>query len=60
MTFVMFMLVGQATWMALLFASIALVIPVCLFEYVIWKRLRKFLEQLPDGLDMISQSLQAG
>jgi tight adherence protein B len=27
---------------------------------IIWKRLRKFLEQFPDGLDMISQSLQAG
>ena len=29
-------------------------------QYVIWKRLRKFLEQLPDGLEMIGQSLQAG
>jgi tight adherence protein B len=59
-TFVMFMLVGKPTWMALLFASIALVMPSAYLKYVIWKRLRKFLEQMPDGLEMISQSLQAG
>jgi tight adherence protein B len=59
-TFFLFMIVGKPTWMVLLFASIALVIPSAYLKYVIWKRLRKFLEQMPDGLEMISQSLQAG
>jgi tight adherence protein B len=59
-TFFMFTIVGKPTWMALLFATIALVIPFAYLKYVIWKRLRKFLEQMPDGLEMISQSLQAG
>ena len=39
---------------------IALCTPYIYLQFVIWKRLRKFLEQFPDGLDMISQSLQAG
>ncbi|MEX0803760.1 MAG: type II secretion system F family protein [Candidatus Binatia bacterium] len=59
-TFFMFTLVGKPLWMAVLFGSFALMIPYCYLKYIIWKRLRKFLEQMPDGLDMISQSLQAG
>jgi tight adherence protein B len=59
-TFFMFMIAGRPSWMGLLFASIALVIPSVYLKYIIWKRLRKFLEQMPDGLEMISQSLQAG
>src|SRR3989337_3739443 len=59
-TFFMFTIVGKPAWMALLFATIALVIPSVYLQYVIWRRLRKFLEQMPDGLEMISQSLQAG
>jgi tight adherence protein B len=59
-TFFMFMIVGKPTWMALLFGIIALVMPSLYLKYVIWRRLRKFLEQMPDGLEMISQSLQAG
>jgi len=38
----------------------ALMCPYLYVKYVTWKRLRRFLEQMPDGLDMISQSLQAG
>lgn len=59
-TFFMFMIVGKPIWMALLFAAIALVLPSVYLKYVVWRRLRKFLEQMPDGLEMISQSLQAG
>ena len=59
-TFVLCNLLGQPTLVALIFSLIALVCPYGYVQYVIWKRLRKFLEQFPDGLDMISQSLQAG
>jgi tight adherence protein B len=34
--------------------------PFLYVRYLTWKRLRRFLEQLPDSLDMISQGLQAG
>ena len=59
-TFLVFALVGKPLWMSLLFGIVALVTPFAYLKYIIWKRLRKFLEQMPDGLDMISQSLQAG
>jgi tight adherence protein B len=59
-TLLMFVLVGKPLWMALLFGFIALFVPHCYLKFITWKRLRKFLEQFPDGLDMISQSLQAG
>src|SRR5207253_10668745 len=39
---------------------VALLCPYMYLKFITWKRLRKFLEQFPDGLDMISQSLQAG
>lgn len=59
-TFFLASLIGQATIMCLIFAIVALFCPYLYVQFVIWKRLRKFLEQMPDGLDMISQSLQAG
>ena len=59
-TFVLCSLLGQSALVAMIFALFALVCPYSYVQYVIWKRLRKFLEQFPDGLDMISQSLQAG
>lgn len=59
-TFLVFALVGKPLWMAFLFGVIALVTPYAYLKYIIWRRMRKFLEQMPDGLDMISQSLQAG
>jgi tight adherence protein B len=53
-------IIGQATVLCFIFALVALVCPFVYVQFIIWKRLRKFLEQFPDGLDMISQSLQAG
>ena len=34
--------------------------PYFYVSYLTWKRLRRFLEQMPDALDMVSQGLQAG
>jgi tight adherence protein B len=59
-TFFLASIIGQPTLVSLIFALIALFCPFMYLQFVIWKRLRKFLEQFPDGLDMISQSLQAG
>jgi tight adherence protein B len=59
-TYVLCSLLGQPTPVVIIFSLIALVCPYGYVQYVIWKRLRKFLEQFPDGLDMIAQSLQAG
>jgi tight adherence protein B len=53
-------LLGQPAVGVLAFSLVALVCPYVYLQVIIWKRLRKFLEQLPDGLDMIGQSLQAG
>ena len=53
-------LLGQTFVMALVLGLVALCAPYIYLKTVTWKRLRKFLEQMPDGLDMISQSLQAG
>ena len=53
-------LLGQSAVAILVFGLVALVCPYMYLKFITWKRLRKFLEQLPDGLDMISQSLQAG
>lgn len=53
-------LLGQALWIILISGLIALVCPYVYLKLLTWRRLRKFLEQLPDGLDMIGQSLQAG
>jgi tight adherence protein B len=54
------MLLGQPILMSIVFGLIALSVPYIYLQVITWKRLRKFLEQMPDGLDMISQSLQAG
>lgn len=59
-TFFLASMAGQPTAACFIFALIALCAPYMYLKFVIWKRLRKFLEQFPDGLDMISQSLQAG
>ena len=59
-TFFLASIIGQPTLVCFVFAVIALLCPFLYLQFVIWKRLRKFLEQFPDGLDMISQSLQAG
>jgi tight adherence protein B len=59
-TFFLASIIGQAMSTSFIFALIALCTPYVYLQFVIWKRLRKFLEQFPDGLDMISQSLQAG
>jgi len=59
-TFVLCNLLGQPIPVIIIFSLIAAVCPYAYVKYIIWKRLRKFLEQFPDGLDMIAQSLQAG
>jgi len=59
-TFFLASMAGQPTAACFIFALIALFAPYGYLQFIIWKRLRKFLEQFPDGLDMISQSLQAG
>jgi len=59
-TFFLGSIIGQPTILCVIFALVALLCPFLYVQFVIWKRLRKFLEQMPDGLDMISQSLQAG
>jgi len=56
----LFMLAGKPTLIALLGGAVALFVPYVYVKVVTWKRLRRFLEQMPDGLDMIAQSLQAG
>ncbi len=56
----LFMLAGKPTLIALLGGAVALFVPYVYVKFVTWKRLRRFLEQMPDGLDMIAQSLQAG
>jgi len=58
--FLMWIVIGQTFPMALIFGIIALFCPYFYVKYITWKRMRLFLEQMPDGLDMISQSLQAG
>lgn len=53
-------LLGYPGLISLIFAAIAAFCPYAYVQTIVWRRLRKFLEQFPDGLDMISQSLQAG
>jgi tight adherence protein B len=54
------LIIGQPFFLALLVGVVAAMGPYVYLKYITWKRLRMFLEQMPDGLDMISQSLQAG
>jgi tight adherence protein B len=53
-------LLGQSLATVFIFTLIALGCPYIYLKFLTWKRFRKFLEQLPDGLDMMAQSLQAG
>lgn len=59
-TFFLLSILGQAFFASLLIGLVAASIPYFYLKYITWRRLRRFLEQMPDGLDMISQSLQAG
>jgi len=59
-TLFLFFNIGQPFLIALVFGVIALFAPYIYLKVITWRRLRKFLEQMPDGLDMIAQSLQAG
>jgi tight adherence protein B len=52
--------IGQTLLVAVLVGIVGLVSPYIYLKVITWRRLRKFLEQMPDGLDMIAQSLQAG
>lgn len=54
------LIVGQPFSVALVMGLIALVCPYFYLKYITWRRMRRFLEQMPDALDMMSQSLQAG
>ena len=54
------LIVGQPFSMVLVMGLIALVCPYFYLKYITWRRVRRFLEQMPDALDMMSQSLQAG
>jgi tight adherence protein B len=54
------LVIGQHFVVALIVGLGAVMGPYFYLKYITWKRLRRFLEQMPDGLDMISQSLQAG
>ena len=53
-------LLSQGSFITVVFGLIAFAGPYLYVRFLAWKRLRKFLEQMPDGLDMISQGLQAG
>ncbi|HSE87514.1 MAG TPA: type II secretion system F family protein [Candidatus Binatia bacterium] len=54
------LIVGQPFSLALVMGLIGLVCPYFYLKYITWRRMRRFLEQMPDALDMMSQSLQAG
>jgi tight adherence protein B len=56
----LFLIVGQPFSLAFIVGLLALGCPYFYLKYITWRRLRRFLEQLPDALDMMSQSLQAG
>ncbi|MGE5306524.1 MAG: type II secretion system F family protein [Alphaproteobacteria bacterium] len=53
-------LLDQAYWVVVICGLVAFSFPLMYLKLITWRRLRKFLEQMPDGLDMIGQSLQAG
>jgi tight adherence protein B len=53
-------LLNQVLFVALLGGLMALSFPYLYAMYLARKRLRRFLEQLPEGLDMMAQGLQAG
>ncbi|MGE0821053.1 MAG: type II secretion system F family protein [Candidatus Binatia bacterium] len=51
---------NQSLGLALLGAVLTAVGPYLYVSYLARRRMRKFLEQLPDGLDIMAQGLQAG
>jgi len=53
-------LFSQPLVVGLVAGAIAAFVPYLYVKYLCVKRLRRFLEQMPDSLDMISQGLQAG
>lgn len=59
-SFVLMVLFGQPFGVALVAGVFAFAGPYMYMKYLTRQRLRRFLEQMPEGLDMISQGLQAG
>ncbi len=57
---VLLSLLGQSLSVAFLAGLLLSLVPYLYVKRLASKRLRRFLEQMPDGLDMISQGLQAG
>jgi tight adherence protein B len=53
-------LFGYPFPLALVGGAVASLVPYGYLSYRARKRLRRFLEQMPDGLDMVGQGLQAG
>ncbi len=53
-------LLDQTSWIVVIGGAVAFFCPYAYVKFITWRRLRKFLEQMPDGLDMVTQSLQAG
>jgi tight adherence protein B len=53
-------LLDQSVLIVLISGLVAMFCPYVYLKLITWRRLRKFLEQMPDGLDLITQSLQAG
>jgi len=51
---------NQPNGLALLGAALTAVGPYMYIKYLARRRMRKFLEQLPDGLDIMAQGLKAG
>ncbi len=50
----------QSLGTALLSGGLTAFVPFLLMKYLARRRIRRFLEQLPDGLDIMAQGLQAG
>jgi tight adherence protein B len=57
---VMTILFNQGFFLSVIAGGIALIGPYAYINYLCRNRLRRFLEQMPDGLGMVSQGLQAG
>ena len=53
-------ILGDSFSLALLGGAVSAFVPYVYVKYLTLKRLRRFLEQMPDALDMIGQGLQAG
>ncbi|MFQ5684285.1 MAG: type II secretion system F family protein [Candidatus Binatia bacterium] len=58
--FILLVLISSDLTLSIAVGIMGLSFPYLYVRYVTWKRLRRFLEQLPDALDMIGQGLQAG